>query len=293
MTPRTHIWPGRALLERMLRDERGSTLTEFIILLPIFVMVFAGIVNLFRLNQTTVRVAGRAYSKMWDEAIKVQKSSAGLHSSAQLAGSDIHAHMATYHGLQDKMGRQQIVRHETNSQADGLSSHGTMGESFARVKRARNDVKISHIDGDLTSDIGGVVDNSTYGRRLFDDGGGASNYFPSHTGGLSQLDRQISGSGLRPVLAAGLQYGSVVGHDKQTVDVAGKHFTMAHYYTTLVAPHWRSEGVATAVARSALDGIQPYDNLLGIAKRQPLNNQTQSVHEIEGNFPLPSKKNGP
>lgn len=273
----------RARLRRLHGDESGSAMTEFIVILPVFVLVFVGVVHLAKLNRATVRAGGKAYEEMWDKAIEVQVDSPGIHAQPQSAGSDVMANMGTYHGLQEDRSMQQIVRHETTDMGRGLSSNGSMGESFQRVERARNDIELRHIDGDVTSDIGGVVEDSRYARKLFDDSGGAQLSYTSSSGG----------SGIRPVVAAGQQYGSVVGKAEETVTLGGRDFKMQHYYTTLVAPHWRDEPDAAGVTRDALDGLQPYDNLLGIAEDQPLRNETIDVREIEGIFPLPDNQNSP
>ncbi len=269
-------------LERFGADERGTALTEFIIVLPIFVIIFAGVGHLTRLNKTAIRLGATAYSDMWDKAVEVQTGDAGIHQVPGTAGQAVSANAHKYRGLQEEQGMQQIVRHETNNHGTGLLQNGTLGESFQRVRRARNSVELRHIDADLTNQISGVTGDSTYARSLFDDSGSAQTLFPGNAGNMGSL---LDGHGIRPVLAAGARYGTVIGSKKGSVDVGGRTIKLKHYFTTLVAPSPRGEDAATAVARSAMFGVSAYDNLLGIATDQPLDQETIEVTHIEGAFP--------
>ncbi|QDG51121.1 hypothetical protein FIV42_10355 [Persicimonas caeni] len=263
--------------ERFARDERGTALTEFIIVLPIFVIIFAGIGHLTRLNKTAIRLGGTAYKQMWEKAKKVQTDDPGVHVVPAGAASMMQNNMATYTGLQEEAGMKQIVQHETSNHAAGLLQSGHMGESYNRVRRARQNIEIRYIDAELTSQLSGVTGESAYAQRLFDDSGSASTFYPGSSSA-------VSSHGLRPVIAAGTRYGTVVGSDNGSVDVGGREIELAHYFTTLVAPKPSSEEAASAVARSAMWGNGPYDNLLGIATDQPLQSESLDVPTIEGAF---------
>lgn len=273
-------WPD--ILRRFRRDERGTALTEFIIVLPIFVIIFAGVGHLTRLNKTAIRLGATSYAQMWDKAIKVQNGEQGIHVVPAAAGQAVRTNAGKYRGLQEEPGMQQIVRHEANNHGMGLIQGGHMGESFQRVRRVRNNVELRHVDADVTNQISGVTGESAYAQRLFDDSGSAQSLYPNNAGGLGSL---LDGQGLRPVLAAGIRYGTVIGSNHESVEVGGRSIELAHYFTTLVAPTWRGEDTATAVARSAMFGVAPYDDVLGIATDQPLDQETIDVTHIEGAFP--------
>lgn len=172
---------------------------------------------------------------------------------------------------------QQIVKHETDNHANGLTQSGHVGESYQRVRRARQHIELRHVDADLTDQLNGVTGESAYAQKLFDDSGSASTYYPGNSS-------SVSSHGLRPVLAAGVRYGTVVGSNHETVEVGGNSIELAHYFTTLVAPKPSSEATASAIARSTLDGHGPYDNLLGIAQDQPLDADSIDVSPIDGAF---------
>lgn len=58
-------------LLKVLRNEKGAVMTEFVICLPVFIIIFIGINNLFRIEQDGTRVKMRASTNMWDDAMGV------------------------------------------------------------------------------------------------------------------------------------------------------------------------------------------------------------------------------
>lgn len=270
-------------LRGFIANESGATMTEFIITLPIFILIFAGIANLSRLNKAVVRTSGVAYSDMWDNALKVQKGSPGTHTSARHSGTAIKENMKTYRDKQPENYVRQVVRRETNRHGDGLTLNGTLGESNARVKAPHNAIKFRAIHSDLTPNINSVVGKSSYGKRLFDDSSSARSFTYSSSGSFASLNAKLSGpAATRMVHATRAHYGEEMGTDKQTVVIAGQKFHIHQYYNTLVSPGWQREDAAAAVTRTALNGIPAYDNMLGIAKNQRLSKKTQSVKKIKG-----------
>ncbi|AWV90709.1 TadE/TadG family type IV pilus assembly protein [Bradymonas sediminis] len=269
-------------MRRFLADEGGATLTEFIITLPIFILIFAGIANLSRLNTAVVRTSGVAYATMWDNALEVQKDTAGIHTSVGHAGSAIKANMTTYRDKQEEDYVHQVVRRETNAQGSGLASKGTLGESEARVRSTHKEIKLRWIHADVTSNIQPIVGDSTYGKRLFDDGSSAPRVSFNSSNGFGTGTTGLTGSKPRLAHATSAHYGEEMGTDTQTVTIAGQQFHIYQYYNTLVSPRWQREDAAGVVARGALKGISAYDNLLGIAETQRLTKQSQTVNKIKG-----------
>lgn len=60
-----------SLKNTFLRDERGVAMTEFVIMLPVFVTLFVGIVNLSKLEVASARVKYIAATTMWDNAMAI------------------------------------------------------------------------------------------------------------------------------------------------------------------------------------------------------------------------------
>ena len=63
-----------SVLERIAAEERGSVLTEFVITLPLFIMIFSGIVGLHKLQDSAGRAHVAANRTMWELADEVAKS---------------------------------------------------------------------------------------------------------------------------------------------------------------------------------------------------------------------------
>lgn len=63
-------------ITRRLNDERGTALTEFVILLPIFILTFVFIMALHKQITELNRVRYRAATAMWGEAMQVQRDGA-------------------------------------------------------------------------------------------------------------------------------------------------------------------------------------------------------------------------
>ena len=57
------------------RAEDASTMTEFVILLPVFIITFVGIVNLTKLEVGGARVKYVAATQMWDQAMAIHDNS--------------------------------------------------------------------------------------------------------------------------------------------------------------------------------------------------------------------------
>lgn len=276
---------SRGLLQ-VLRDDSGATMTEFIITLPVFIMVFAGIANLTRLNRAVMTTNALAYEEMWDRALKVQLVAPGTHTSARHGGSGVKANMNVYHGKQPDDVVQQIVRRETNDMGSGLAEKGTLGESRARVRSSHRLVKFRYLqDAEVTSEINGVVGKSALARRLFDDSNTAPTVSGNPSGAFGQLSGLLSGSGTRLFHATAVRYGEEVGRKAETVDILGQLYYIHQYYSTLVSPAWQREEVATAVARTAMNGLKPYDQLLGISRTQRVEQVSQDTPpKIKGAF---------
>lgn len=61
------------LLRKLFREEEGTALTEFVITLPLFVIIFVFMTALHSYSTTLNRVRYRAATNMWQEAMKVQQ----------------------------------------------------------------------------------------------------------------------------------------------------------------------------------------------------------------------------
>lgn len=63
-----------SLLRGFDRDQRGTSLTEFVITLPVFIIIFAGVGSLTRMEKESVRTKLAAVRATWNEAIPVHNT---------------------------------------------------------------------------------------------------------------------------------------------------------------------------------------------------------------------------
>lgn len=67
-----HASLPHALLRALHLDEEGTTITEFVVVLPVFVLIFGATLALSRLQHTGIETQISASSQMWTTAIAVQ-----------------------------------------------------------------------------------------------------------------------------------------------------------------------------------------------------------------------------
>lgn len=61
---------------RLHLDQRGTAMTEFVITLPAFIVIFGGIVGLHKLQDSATRAHPMAYRAMWEQAYAVANTEA-------------------------------------------------------------------------------------------------------------------------------------------------------------------------------------------------------------------------
>ena len=64
----------RVALRRVHRCDKGATLTEFIIVLPVFITVFIAVMELAKLQTARVQIQTAATGDLWEQAIPVQRN---------------------------------------------------------------------------------------------------------------------------------------------------------------------------------------------------------------------------
>jgi hypothetical protein len=218
-------------------DERGTSVTEFVMTLPVVIIIFAGIVTLGRLGHETGKIKIEAQTKMWEEATKSNAGSITPR-SAVTQGSEFSSVLT---GIATTMG-------------------GHWGESYTRVKLASTVPLLAPTDPVTTADD--IIGDSGYANALTNDGLSAP---PSGGGGFGHLlSYAVQISGAIPNAGAGVKYGYVEGEirDRQVDGFLGNDITMSARYRTLVPPDTRGEktawGVAWMMSRTQTD----YNQLL-------------------------------
>ena len=77
-------------LRRLLRDQSGTSITEFVIVLPVFLLIFAGIGRMYALQSTSTAIQLRATHTMWTRALEAQRQE----STSSLSVAVNHANIA-------------------------------------------------------------------------------------------------------------------------------------------------------------------------------------------------------
>lgn len=271
---------GPRWMRRLHRDQKGTTMTEFVITLPIFITIFIGILKIGLVNAHSVNVDAKAYRRMFNKAIGVQKSRFSLmHIQPTLAAAGAGAQLAM-HPPHTQTGIQKIAVTADEALTYGMMGFkGTYGESWARVRPVDPIFNMVGIEGRVvkkpdTTVIGG----SKYTKDLFNE---SINFSMSGSGALAVLNAVLSGTGTRPALAAGIRYGTVTGAASDSTNYLKWSVSYGANFDTLVAPYPMGtntdELITTAIARLTMESYNPYSQILGIKFSQPLSSKSISV----------------
>lgn len=308
----------QAFLRKLHRNESGTTLTEFVIMLPVFLLVFNGVMILGQFTRKGTEAPILAYKDTFQKVIPFQKQTwfSGMHmhpvSGAIDAGITQLAGNSKVHNVSNS------VKYTANaveaSAYTRMGAQGTMGESYARaiIPTAMPGAKIQGCDGigpawptkceklnnssgfsailntfsssngKLTSKTKDVTGGSKYAYALFDD----SLSVPNISGGsgvLGMINEFLTATGIRPAVAANIRYGTVSGTAGDPYTFAGITMDMRAHYSVLVPPTPKGKvadgATANAVTRLTMAGNKQYDKLLGIAWSQPLNVSSFNVNK--------------
>ncbi|TXD34675.1 hypothetical protein FRC96_13770 [Lujinxingia vulgaris] len=271
----------RAMLERrvalLCRDERGTTLTEFVMTLPIFITVFIAIGQLGAAGRSSTEAWGTAYRQLWYEAIPVSKADQIVNAGDPL---QVHVHPtpAGAHALL-KVNQQPPVndytllaprvRIQETQTYGGLASAGTFGESNARTAPAASHFNFAGAGSHRTGSASGIIGESDFAHDMLNDAPSRGNF--QLGAGQGPAGALGHGFGLRAVLGAGNRYGTAVALVEDDMEIMGWQLPMKVYFNTLVAPApVQGDGASTAISRLSLGAHEPYGELLGIASEQPL-----------------------
>lgn len=263
---------------RLLVGESGTSMTEFVVTLPVFLVLMSGILKLHAVGEESVRTEVRGYKSATKRVLEAQEE--GLKGSVMGSGSTKHLTPAS--GAVDAAGqveqfdpRQEgeleqairVVEHRTYSMSDGLALSGHWGESAARLRMLdRVGVSMLGVDRAVTDQPDPLLGDTVLPKQLVYDG--PRSYFDGENRAsgspgnalqwvVDRANQLGSTSGARGALAANMRYGTVTGHAEGTASVAGRDFDFGSYYTLTVAPHargdpWTDEALATMVSRLTL-----------------------------------------
>lgn len=249
---------ARAGLLGLHRAERGATLTEFIITLPVFLLIFSAIMRMTALQTTTVQLKAKATQDLWNQTMRVQRRwapprhrnprDASQHSQTKIGNSDVDRDFS------DDLDRAKF----TGLSPSGTMTGGTVGESGAALQEVGGDLggtadfQLPESVNQPTTDTGNVIRRQ---GRTYATGQSAADMYTAQLVGEQNLG---NGTGTAPpplntmninspgnsetnaAFAAGVRYGLVEVHDDasgllgRVPFVDGRDITVG--YHTLVAP---------------------------------------------------------
>ncbi|TXC76654.1 hypothetical protein FRC91_07955 [Bradymonadales bacterium TMQ1] len=272
----------RAMLERRVEllcgDERGTTLTEFVMTLPIFITVFIAIGQLGAAGRSSTEAWGTAYRQLWYEAIPVSKEVNLAVNASDLAQVHVHPTPAGAHALLKVNEQPPVndytmlaprVRMQETQTYGAMASAGTFGESNARTAPSADHFKFAGTGSHRTGSASGIIGESDFAHDMVNDAPSRGNF--QLGAGQGPAGALGHGFGLRAVLGAGNRYGTAVSLVEDEMEIMGWRVPMKVYFNTLVAPSpVQGDGASTAISRLSLGAHEPYGELLGIASEQPL-----------------------
>ncbi|MEC9396124.1 MAG: TadE family protein [Myxococcota bacterium] len=282
-------------------DEEGTTITEFVLLLPVFITIFAGMLNLSRLQHNSVEAHVSASKMIWDQAIPVQKddvssgytsySEAQNRSAQNLAqrtdqphnnlrsfltnrwnesgtlGDSMYMIDETYNSYL-KLGNDQETEFDLN-QYHRMGSSGAMKRLLQLESEGNSDLRL-----EMTDNINPLV-STPMARLMLDDSINSPVSTTPRVNKLLDASSQIAGqSGSRMAIGAGIRYGNVGVTVSRDANVAGIDFELDANYDMLVAPvayELQNQQIRTiGVSRLGMEAHTLYSTTPGIEGAETL-----------------------
>lgn len=215
----------RRLLGAFHRDRRGTAMTEFVITLPVFIIIWVGMLDLYQVERESVRVKMEASHATWQNAMDVANSNGLIPpidtGSPMLAASQTMGNISQYPSENgDWMAQLKNL---------GLLSNATSGEA----KRATQ--PLSFLGQSPPGNVPGE-NLSAYPRDMVDDS--RWNPITSAPGSLVIYAGVIPLSFFGPnqTPAAGMRYGASFGEAERSFTVGGRSRTYQASYDVLNTP---------------------------------------------------------
>lgn len=215
-------------------DESGTAMTEFVFFLPVWIVVFVGIINLGQIGITATKVEVTAQKNLWDKALQVPEGfMGGSHMSPRSAAP---VTGAAYAGVAGAEGNPQseIDIAEGLAMGVGMEVQGHYGESCVRTVPLQPLMQDGIEPTCKATDVLGT-DKTRYPHLLLNDTLAEQSFSGGWEGVLASA---VGASGLVPAIAAGIRYGSVFAEESDTVSLLGGagSITAAAHFDVIVAP---------------------------------------------------------
>ena len=308
------------------RDDAGTTLTEMVMMLPIFIVIFAGLVKLGHLSMESVRAWSYGYVETIDELeahryvsvsdiINFQDAS-----TSERQGSVLLPTTASESAIRQMQDHPPNIENPTMrllvegaeaqvfAHSSGLPFRGHLGEINGRAGIIPPPLETQPVTDAISANPAHYFGSSTRGSSLSwtllydspsltsfgslvnceETGNDVMGYAMQAANGL------LTGSGVRPALAAGMQYGTITGEHTETISAGPFSAEIETYFTVGISPHtlsptWHQPFMTMFISRLAMEDcdLQPYSGLLGIREAtQTLPTQVNQI-AIDDEVPTP------
>ena len=260
-------------------NEAGTSLTEFVVCLPILLMVTSFVYHMGMAGHLLTQEAAKAQQELWYEAVEhthdrdiedrlVSWESPTPHESHSEGARQDREFLEEEaigqrrEALADELRGREVEAHQ------GLESDASWGEAVARTRAANDQIAFRGSREAMSSDPTDVVGGSGYARALVDERSGGL----GTVGGAGALQPAAArvGSEPRAVAGAGQRYGVIHSlRESETTLPGGFTLPIRAQWDVLVPPKpVRSSRDVAAITRMELEESPPYRDLLGIQEEQ-------------------------
>ncbi|TXD35069.1 pilus assembly protein [Lujinxingia vulgaris] len=282
---------NRRLLQRIKglgRDEHGVAMTEFVMFLPVFVLIFIGIFELGRVYDGSLRARGMAFVHTVEKFRSVQdtsfKDAITSNGPARWAATPVGASIDSTSQLfrtppNQRAGiREVVARREAQafSQTEGLGQHGSLGEALGRVRLVQAaGVELLGVDHIINDDLTTFFGDSPLALELFDDRPQNAVSSSMETSGImgqlgARANQMINSAGARSAIGANVRYGTLTGRFDSTVPINSLGDVEVSAWYSVLAPTYtheddRKNGQMSAIAsRITFEGqnFKPYQAIM-------------------------------
>lgn len=289
-------------LKRFVADDGAATMLEFVLTLPVVIVIFVGIVQLSKISIESVRIWSQAHINTFDKLTGTQTLSLDAMIAENERGREDRPRSLLLPASAGAFAMEQLIEYppaisnrymrapvtvlEGELYGFSLPAAGHWGEAASRAELLQIAGKqVAPVHHAVTSDPSGLFGvprgGSTLARNLLYDGPALTSFGAGACAGtemsltdlaVSGANGALSGTGLRATLAASMQYGTLTGEsDAEVVRYGPIAVEPTAYLNVGVSPHtlkdaWMQPLFTMFVTRLALEdcSLQPYSGLLGI-----------------------------
>ncbi len=264
---------GLGLLHNFHHDEVGSTLTELVIVLPIFVFMFSGILRVYKYEDLSVQAHATSYAQAMDQHSSIQKDIVpgwsispatgagnaelwhwGAHGGFDVAADTVLAAPIAFGHMAEMRSRLLPAGSESELTEDAQLDPRKL---FVNVQDLANE----YMPESTREDFGHGADHTGFTNALMNDQldlGAIGSFDGSNP--AAALNSLMDIAGARPALAAGMRYGITRGKVDMTHPTwLGREFTTQTATHGAAPPRPTSRFITFGVVRLTLAKNEAYN----------------------------------